>query len=265
MFIPYSCSNVRGCAWLSFSSWEPLLFDLLFESPFLYDNSTTCSCGMITIPLTVFLSWPDPNYVNPQTRGPAIWILSPIFLSLATLCISARLYTRIFVRHWFGPDDALIIIAWVRLRRIWKLSVKFLTFGYQLSSLAVTVGVLVGNAKYDWNRHVYDMNLQYVTRKSWYFTKYSLVHDLGCSSALSFIYNADMCMKWTASLKTYYAVKLCWGIASSLVRLSILCLYYRLVSACHAPASFRYVLHVVTIFTTTLLLVYIFTGFIPCV
>jgi len=73
------------------------------------------SCDMIIIPIEVIATWPAPNYINPVRRGPELWIVSCIFLSIATLCVGARLYSRIFIRRWFGADDALIIIAYARL------------------------------------------------------------------------------------------------------------------------------------------------------
>jgi hypothetical protein len=68
---------------------------------------------MIVIPIDVILSWPARNTINPVKRGPELWIVSSIFFPIATLCVGTRLYSRIFIRGWFGPDDALILIAFV--------------------------------------------------------------------------------------------------------------------------------------------------------
>jgi hypothetical protein len=57
--------------------------------------------------------WPKPNYINPETRGPSLYIVNSMFFGLATVAIAIRLYARIFVRRWFGFDDALVILAWV--------------------------------------------------------------------------------------------------------------------------------------------------------
>lgn len=69
---------------------------------------------MQTPPLSVIASWPPPNYVNPETRGPAVIIVLAIFLAIVTLLIAIRIYTRIFVSRGFGLDDVLIILAYVR-------------------------------------------------------------------------------------------------------------------------------------------------------
>jgi hypothetical protein len=67
------------------------------------------------IPLEVIFHWPAPNYINPDSRGPALWIVSAIFLTAATFSVGVRLWTRIFIRKWFGPDDLLIVLAYVCL------------------------------------------------------------------------------------------------------------------------------------------------------
>jgi hypothetical protein len=68
---------------------------------------------MLAIPFDVLATWPTPNYTNPAVHGVGFYIVSPLLLTLATLCVGVRLYGRIFVRRWFGPDDVLIALAWV--------------------------------------------------------------------------------------------------------------------------------------------------------
>lgn len=65
------------------------------------------------IPLSVLFSFPTPNYVDPVTRGPALIIVNAIFLSLCTIALLLRLYTRVFIKRWFGSDDVFIILAYV--------------------------------------------------------------------------------------------------------------------------------------------------------
>ena len=64
-------------------------------------------------PAAVLATFPNPNYVNPETHGPALTIVNSVFLGLATIAIVLRVYTRLFVRKWFGWDDAFIILAYV--------------------------------------------------------------------------------------------------------------------------------------------------------
>jgi hypothetical protein len=65
------------------------------------------------VPTSVLRTWPAPNYVDPPTRGHEFYIVGGIFLGTATAMLGARLYARLFVRRWFGLDDALIILSWV--------------------------------------------------------------------------------------------------------------------------------------------------------
>jgi hypothetical protein len=58
-------------------------------------------------------TWPVPNYINPVKHGLSLSIVSPVFIALATICVGARLYGRIYLRKWIGPDDILILISWV--------------------------------------------------------------------------------------------------------------------------------------------------------
>lgn len=63
-------------------------------------------------PAEVIASWPEPNYVNPQTRGrPELLIVGGIFLSLSLITFSLRLYTRLRISKNFGADDIVLIIG----------------------------------------------------------------------------------------------------------------------------------------------------------
>lgn len=69
--------------------------------------------GLDLPPIDVILSWPEPNYVDPVRRGPEFFVISSFFFALSTIAVSTRLYARIFIRRWFGIDDAFICLAWV--------------------------------------------------------------------------------------------------------------------------------------------------------
>lgn len=69
------------------------------------------------VPKSVYAHWPLPNYVDPE-KNPAtvaLYVTNGIFLSLATIAVVARLYTRIVIRNWFGLDDLCVILAYVRM------------------------------------------------------------------------------------------------------------------------------------------------------
>jgi hypothetical protein len=58
-------------------------------------------------------AFPAPNYVNPVTRGHELTVVNSVFLALATVFLGLRIYTRLFVRKWFGIDDVCIVLAYV--------------------------------------------------------------------------------------------------------------------------------------------------------
>jgi hypothetical protein len=64
-------------------------------------------------PTDVLLKWPPPNYENPVTRGPALAIVNYVLISITIMFVVLRLYTRIFIKRWFGIDDVFIIVALV--------------------------------------------------------------------------------------------------------------------------------------------------------
>lgn len=66
-------------------------------------------------PPDVLVSWPKPNYIDPERRGNESVIVQSILVVLVTAILIIRLYARIAItRAGIGLDDALIIIAWVR-------------------------------------------------------------------------------------------------------------------------------------------------------
>ncbi len=70
------------------------------------------------IPLSVIASWPKPNYQDPQTRGRSLIVIDILFPALSFVVLLLRCYTRIFIKKWFGWDDVLILLAFVRATSI---------------------------------------------------------------------------------------------------------------------------------------------------
>jgi hypothetical protein len=65
-------------------------------------------------PPSVIASWPKPNYVDPETEGPALMIVGIVSSAIAILLVLARMYSRYFITRAPGIDDLLIIISLVR-------------------------------------------------------------------------------------------------------------------------------------------------------
>lgn len=89
--------------------------------------------------LEVIALWPPGNYQHPsELRGSGLYIVAAIFCTIATATLFARMYSRIWIRRYFGPDDALIIFAW-------------------MAALGVTACSIIGHLEYGWDRHVWDI------------------------------------------------------------------------------------------------------------
>lgn len=65
-------------------------------------------------PVDVLLSFPTPNYDDPVTQGPSLIIVNSVFMTLVLLAVIGRFYSRICIQKWFGVDDAMCVLAFVR-------------------------------------------------------------------------------------------------------------------------------------------------------
>lgn len=66
---------------------------------------------MRAIPLEVLASWPTPNYVDPITRPPALYVVPIVGMALSTTVVLLRFYSRAVIMKHFGIDDILMIFA----------------------------------------------------------------------------------------------------------------------------------------------------------
>ncbi|KAK5705189.1 hypothetical protein LTR97_002306 [Elasticomyces elasticus] len=90
-------------------------------------------------PLSVLLTWPTPNYVDPVTRGNASLVVNVIFTTLVILAVALRFYCRFSAGALrFGWDDAMIALA-------------------TLCTVAMTAVVILANERYGWDRHLWDI------------------------------------------------------------------------------------------------------------
>jgi hypothetical protein len=63
------------------------------------------------VPPDVISSWPAPNTVDPERRGPALIIINSILLPLSLVVVGLRLYTRLRIARSAGLDDFFIALA----------------------------------------------------------------------------------------------------------------------------------------------------------
>lgn len=67
--------------------------------------------GGFNPPPSVLASWPEPNYIDPVTRGYALIICLAVFLFIALLALAARIWARFVLVRQAGLDDLLAIFA----------------------------------------------------------------------------------------------------------------------------------------------------------
>lgn len=61
-----------------------------------------------------------------------------VFITLVTLSIGVRLYSRMLVKHQSGIDDVMIVLAYI-------------------FTIGMTAVVLLANRNFGWNRHMWDV------------------------------------------------------------------------------------------------------------
>ncbi|CAI6293356.1 unnamed protein product [Periconia digitata] len=64
-------------------------------------------------PLDVVASWPAPNYINPEGRGPVTSRLAYALSPITFFLVFGRLWVRFYVQRNSGVDDWLMIAALV--------------------------------------------------------------------------------------------------------------------------------------------------------
>lgn len=86
----------------------------------------------------VIASWPTPNYVDPDDRGPGLVYVCIIFNVVSTILCAARVYSRVFITKAPGVDDFLIVCG-------------------QVTSIVLAILIIIGNKVFFSGRHVWDI------------------------------------------------------------------------------------------------------------
>ncbi|KAL8779319.1 MAG: hypothetical protein Q9213_006999 [Squamulea squamosa] len=107
----------------------------------------------------IVATWPKPNYVNPETRGPALTVVNIVFIILVFLFVGLRYYTRIRITKSFGLDDWVIGASLVPT---FALTVRPSLDPIILlrSNIRIKVVVLIADNNYGWNRHSWDLHIE---------------------------------------------------------------------------------------------------------
>lgn len=69
--------------------------------------------GGVHPPLSVVLTWPTPNYVDPVTRGWEVPIMCMVLFGIAFIVVLARLWARLVLQQNAGLDDLFIVFSMV--------------------------------------------------------------------------------------------------------------------------------------------------------
>ncbi|THV52343.1 hypothetical protein BGAL_0082g00330 [Botrytis galanthina] len=89
-------------------------------------------------PPQVLSTFPQPNYIDPVTRGPVLLIITAVFLPLVYIVVGLRTFTRIHLSKHFGIDDVFLLIALV-------------------PTTVCAVLALIAHERWKWNRHIWDV------------------------------------------------------------------------------------------------------------
>ncbi|KAF7903703.1 uncharacterized protein EAF01_006752 [Botrytis porri] len=89
-------------------------------------------------PPQVLSTFPEPNYVDPVTRGPLLLIITAVFLPIVYIVVGLRTFTRIYLSKHFGIDDVFLLIALV-------------------PTTVCAVIALIAQERWKWNRHIWDV------------------------------------------------------------------------------------------------------------
>lgn len=63
--------------------------------------------------IAVIQAWPKPNYVDPETKGNQLLVVTIISTILAIASVLARVWVRIGYQHQFGADDVMLVLCMV--------------------------------------------------------------------------------------------------------------------------------------------------------
>ncbi|KAL2852942.1 hypothetical protein BJY01DRAFT_83161 [Aspergillus pseudoustus] len=113
-------------------------------------------------PTDVLLTWPTANYTDPVTRGNAVLIVTIICLILSTLVTILRVYTRLRITCTAGLDDVLIVFG----------------LGFAIAMGAV---LSVAEQSFGWNRHIWDVPLEWLPTVSKLNLTFQILFSLACS------------------------------------------------------------------------------------
>lgn len=58
-------------------------------------------------------AWPTPDYVDPETKGNQLLVVTIISTILAIFSVLARVWVRLWYQRQFGADDVMLVLCMV--------------------------------------------------------------------------------------------------------------------------------------------------------
>lgn len=62
-------------------------------------------------PKDVILEWPKPNYIDPETKGNELLVVTIISTILSVATIITRIWVRVGYQRQFGADDMMLVLC----------------------------------------------------------------------------------------------------------------------------------------------------------
>ncbi|KAF7860370.1 hypothetical protein EAF04_008497 [Stromatinia cepivora] len=90
----------------------------------------------------ILSTFPQPNYIDPVTRGPALLIITVVFLPIVYIVVGLRTFTRLYLSKHFGVDDVFLLISLI-------------------PTSVCAILALLAQERWNWNRHVWDITPDY--------------------------------------------------------------------------------------------------------
>jgi hypothetical protein len=147
--------------------------------------------GGLHPPPEVLLSWPNPNYVDPEERGWEATILLAVVLGITFLVYTARMWARLAIAKSAGMDDLLMSVAMLPL------------FG-------LTISAILATKVYGFQWHAWDQ------------TPESHITTREVSHLIDSLNGTLLTSQITLAIELNYLV------STTLIKISILCFYQRL-------------------------------------
>ncbi|KFY38072.1 hypothetical protein V494_04526 [Pseudogymnoascus sp. VKM F-4513 (FW-928)] len=113
-----------------------------------------------------FLAWPKPNYVDPETKGNQLLIVTIISTVLLLASVIARVWVRIGYQRQFGADDVMLVLCIIPTVGIAGLLILSKAPEPQLFQVLFTDGG-IAETKFRWFRHIWDVPLDEITGRQY--------------------------------------------------------------------------------------------------